>query len=85
MAYLRGKESLPLCFLQHATYKNICAIGNGEKCMVLSSEHFQDIGDEKVIKKPKDLNRKKTFQKAELQGFSPYKNLRQASIKEQMK
>lgn len=53
--------------------------------MVLSSEHFQDIGDEKVIKKPKDLNRKKTFQKAELQGFSPYKNLRQASIKEQMK
>lgn len=41
------------------------------------TQKFQDVGDERAVKKLKDLNSnqiKKTFQKADLQSFSTFKN-----------
>lgn len=52
------------------------------------TQKFQDVGDERVVKKLKDLNSnqiKKTFQKADLQSFSTFKNFRQVSMRRERK
>ena len=51
------------------------------------TQKFQDVGDERVVKKLKDLNSnqiKKTFQNADLQSLSTFKNFRQASMRREI-
>ena len=51
------------------------------------TQKFQDVGDERVVKKLKDLNSnqiKKTFQNADLQSLSTLKNFRQASMRREI-
>lgn len=48
--------------------QNSFPIRNYEKCIVLLTQHFQDVGGENAIKKLKDLNSdqvQNTFQKTE--------------------
>ena len=51
------------------------------------TQKFQDVGDERVVNKLKDLNSnqiKKTFQNADLQSLSTLKNFRQASMRREI-
>lgn len=51
MSYLRGKQSSLPCLRQQAAYENTFAVRKLRKMHGTITQKFQDVGDERVVKK----------------------------------